>query len=128
MGTRTVPNGDPLGPRDVEWGVMLKIAAWGVGLVGAIFATIFAAGVLRIFAMSADAEVVKARQVLVLERLTRIEVAISSEDYVSRQEFTQWLQSSERRTAVSNLAFSSNEAGKSVKAEVESVIPPKEKP
>ncbi len=99
IGTKIVQTDDPR-ERDVQFGVLFKVVAWSAGILAAIFATIFAAGMLRLFEMSADMEVLKARQMLVLERLNRIE----SLDYVTRSEIYSWLSSNERLHTVRSMS------------------------
>ena len=99
MGTRIVTNGNS-NEADVRWGAVLKLMLWGAGLAGSVAAVILSAGILRIFAMSSKLDVIEARQVLVLERVTTIEHAVKDEDYVSHAEFTSWMESRARRDAI----------------------------
>ena len=99
MGTRIVTNGNS-NEADVEWGAVLKLMLWGAGLAGSVGAVVVAAGILRVFAMSSKIDVIEARQVLVLERVTTIEHAVKDEDYLTRTEFTSWMESRARRDAI----------------------------
>lgn len=117
MGTRVVQNGEP-GRSDVEWSVTLRVMLWGAGLVGACAAIIVSAGVLRIFEMSSKLDVVEARQVMVLQELTTVRLAISNEDYVSRSEMSSWLRSGARQDAISAMVGDGN-VGRAIQKEVD---------
>jgi len=117
MGTRVVQNGEP-GRSDVEWSVTLRVMLWGAGLVGACAAIIVSAGVLRIFEMSSKLDVVEARQVMVLQELTTVRLAISNEDYVSRSEMSSWLRSGARQDAINAMVGDGN-VGRAIQKEVD---------
>jgi len=88
------------GESDVTWGLAVKGAAWVFGLMAVVMATLFSAGLIRVFAMSAKLDVIEARQIAVLDRLKTVEIAISAEDYVTRGEINSWLQSDARQNSI----------------------------
>ena len=98
-GTKVVTNGNS-NEAEVQWGLVLKMLIWGAGLAGSVIAVIVTAGILRVFAMSSKIDVIEARQVLVLERVTSAEKAIKDEDYVTHSEFASWMESRARRDAI----------------------------
>ena len=102
-GTKVVQNGNP-NEADVQWGSIVRVAVWLLGILGACLATLFCAGMLRVFAMSAKIDVIEARQVMVLDELKVVQNAIASEDYVSREELAGWMGSDARASSVHALA------------------------
>ena len=99
MGTRVVTNGNPR-EADVEWGLAVKVAAWGLATVSSIGVVILAAGILRVFEMSSKLDVVEARQLMVLEEIKTIRSAMAAEDYVTHDEMSSWLRSDARQAAI----------------------------
>jgi len=88
------------GESDVHWGVIIRCGVWLFGILAAVAATLFSAGLIRVFAMSAKLDVIEARQIAVLDRLKTVEIAISAEDYVTRGEINSWLQSDARQISI----------------------------
>jgi acetyl/propionyl-CoA carboxylase alpha subunit len=82
----------------------MRIAVWTAGIFAAMIATLFCAGMLRIFAMSTKLDVIEARQVMVLEDMKYLRATIRAEDYVTRDEFTDWIRSSVRAESVRRLS------------------------
>ena len=106
-GTKVVTNGNS-NEAEVQWGLVLKMLIWGAGLAGSVIAVIVTAGILRVFAMSSKIDVIEARQVLVLERVTSAEKAIKDEDYVTHSEFASWMEPRARRDAIDTMTGRGN--------------------
>ena len=102
-GTKVIQNGNP-NEADVHWGMIVRVSAWIVGIMGACLATLLCAGLLRVFAMSAKIDVIEARQMMVLDELKVVKEAIAAEDYVSRDELAAWAGSETRRESVRALS------------------------
>jgi hypothetical protein len=93
-GTKIIHNGPE--SSEVAWGGTVRIAAWLATIVSGFLVLVASASVLRVFAMSAKLEVIEARQIMILDRLAKIEESVRKEDYLSHDEFTRWMASSER--------------------------------
>jgi hypothetical protein len=91
-GTRSVQNGDP-NSRDIYFG-------WFVKAIATAMLGLCTLGVERGFVISAKIDAMEARQVLVLSRLDRIEKNVDNEDYLSKEDFRQWLYSQNRADSV----------------------------
>jgi len=102
-GTKVIQNCNP-NEADVHWGMIVRVSAWIVAIMGACLATLLCAGLLRVFAMSAKLDVIEARQVMVLDELKVVKAAIAAEDYVSRDELAAWAGSETRRESVRALS------------------------
>lgn len=123
MGTRIVPNGEP-NESEVRWGVLVKTAAWAVGLFGSVCAVMLSAAVLRVFEMSSKLDVVEARQVIVLQQMALVNTKLDAEDYVTHAEMNQWLQSDARRAAI-NAMVGDGDIQRAVEREVNRLAEPR---
>lgn len=105
-GTKIVPNHYP-GEYDVRWSILLKIAAWVLGIVGAVAAASLIGAASLAFAAVQKLNIINERQQMVIQNqadmksdLKDVKDQIESEDYLSRSEFREWIRSPERVSAI----------------------------
>ena len=107
--TKIVPN-HVEGEYDIRWSFLMRVAVWFMGIIATVAAAALIAMAALGFTTVQKLNIIDERQQTVITNqkemkgdIKSINDKIAAEDYVSHEEFAQWINSSERAKAINSI-------------------------